>query len=253
MKITKGGRIGSIGAFAVFLAGCGNTESPDLSPAFDNVSLSSPLYVAYISPDPLTKPDIIHVSFDYNASKVKSIIIQATLDSGKTWLAVSSVTPNGSNKASVAWVPRDDTLNFHYFGFKEGYVRISDTVSFTSITSTAFSVIGATPFVLRSPTGGETFHGADSIQILYSQNQDLTATVSVCAKTEDKADWALNIGETIQVSKQLPVKNYATMIVPDDLAADTAHINLSEPLIILLADYGTNGMRIQSGAIPIIP
>ena len=252
MKIKKGGRIGSIGATAFFLAGCGNPESPDLSPAFDNVSLSSSLYVAYISPDPLTKPDTVHVSFNYNASKVKSILIQATLDSGKTWLAVSTFAPN-SNKASVAWVPREDTLNFHYFGFREGYVRISDTVSTSSITSTTFLVLGATPFVLRSPTGGETFHSTDSIQILYSQNQDLTANITVCAKTNDKADWALNIGTNLLESKRLPVKNYATILAPDDLAADTAHFNLSEPLIILLADYGTNGMRILSGAITIIP
>jgi len=141
-----------------------------------------------------------------------------------------------------------------FFGYKNGYIRISDPTTSVSITSDTFRILGALPFVLTSPRGGETYLITDTVNILYCQNQDLTANITVCAKTTDKVDWAQDIGATALISKTLPIRNLSTKFVPNDLANDpekSVYFNFTSPLQILLADYGENGKRISSGTITI--
>ena len=74
--------ITSIGT--AFFCCCDNGTGPnDNSPALSNVSALDSLYAGYLllSGDP---PDTLRISFDYNSSKVTSIDVRATLDSGKS-------------------------------------------------------------------------------------------------------------------------------------------------------------------------
>jgi hypothetical protein len=243
---------------AGFIAGCfDNGTEPDNDPAFSNLTKLNDghRYVAYLAPlNQTEKLDTVSFSFNYNSSKVSSIKIQATLDSGKTWIQVADVTPNSSNNASIQWIPKDAALtDFNFFGFKDCWLQISDPTSGEYINSDTFQVIGAIPIVLISPKGGEEYNQTDSIKVLYSNNQDITANVEVCAKAgADSVDWARNFGTTIVISKTLPIKHFSTTFIPQVVAQENpGYFDFAYPLIILLADYGPNGKRIPSGEITI--
>lgn len=243
-------------AAAVVLTGCGdNVTAPDNGPAFSNpTKLNTHIYLSYTSPDPLLKSDTVKLSFDYNSSKVKSIKVDATLDSARTWIPVATINSDGSGKASVTWVPKDAAkTTFNYFGFKECSIKISDPETDAFITTDTFKVLGSIPFVLISPRGGETFNKTDSLKVLYASNQDLTSNITVCAKAgPDSISWAQGIGKTVKISQDLPIKNMSTTFIPEELALEQpGYFDLSMPLQLLLADYGPNGKRIQSGNITI--
>jgi hypothetical protein len=244
-------------AAAVVSTGCAdNASGPDNGPAFSNpTKLNTAVYVSYPLIDPARlKLDTLKLSFNCNSSKVKSIKVDATLDSARTWIAVATITPGGSNKASVTWIPKDAAqTTFNYFGFKDCYIRIRNPETDSSITTDTFKVIGSVPFVLIAPIGGETYNKSDSLKVLYSQNKDRTAQITVCAKAgPDSIDWAKDIGITVQISKVLPIYNYSTTFVPQELALDRpGYFDLSMPLQLLLADYGPNGKRILSRNITI--
>ena len=169
---------------AVMLLGCVESgTNTDQSPALSNMAiLGDKLYVSYLSPDPLVKFDTIWISFNYNASKVKSIDIWATLDSEKTWISLGGVFPNNSKKASFEWVPKNYPTAFNYCGKKEAFIRVRDTSSNEHIDSDPFLIVGRVPYVLSSPKRKETFSITDTIQILYTQNQGHRADISVSAK-----------------------------------------------------------------------
>lgn len=243
---------------AMCLTGCGDEAAgPDNGPAFSNPTklAATRVYVSYSTPDPQLKSDTVKLSFEYNSSKVKSIKVEATLDSAKTWIPVATITPDGSPKASVTWVPKDAAqTTFNYFGFKECFIRISDPETDAFVTTDTFKVLGSIPFVLISPRGGETYNKTDSLKVLYSNNADLTSIViTVCAKAgPDSIGWAQGIGKTVRISQDLPIKNMSTTFIPEELALDQpGYFDLSMPLQLLLADYGQNGKWIQSGDIAI--
>jgi hypothetical protein len=259
MKISYAARYAPLSivcALSGFFAGCldGGT-GPNDDPAFSNLTKLNDghRYVAYLAPPNQTeKLDTIRFTFKYNSSKINAILVQATLDSGKTWITISEMTPNNSNSASLQWVPKDAAQTmFNFFGFKECYLRISDPATDEHITSDTFQTIGAIPFVLISPTGGETYGKTDSIKVLFSNNQDITGNVEVCAKAGPAApDWARNFGTTVLISKTLPVKQVSTTFVPQEVAQEKPdYFDFTYPLLVLLADYGPNGKRITSGEI----
>jgi hypothetical protein len=104
-----------------FIAGCFNSGT-DNDPPFSNLTKLNDghRYVAYLAPPNQTeKLDTVKFSFKYNSSKIASILVEATLDSGKTWILVADSTPNSSNGASVQWVPKDAAqTTFNFFGIK---------------------------------------------------------------------------------------------------------------------------------------
>jgi hypothetical protein len=241
-----------------FISGCFNNGT-DNSPPFSNLTKlnNGHRYVAYLAPlNQTEKLDTVKFSFKYNSSKITSILVQATLDSGNTWIQVADLTPNSSNSASVQWVLKDAAqTTFKFFGFKDCYIQISDPTSGESIMSDTFQTIGAVPVVLISPKGGETYNKADSVKVLYCQNQDRSANISVCAKADpDSGNWArsLKTATVVQISKTLPIKTFSTTFVPEiEALAQPDNFDFTYPLLILLADYGPNGARILSGEITI--
>lgn len=244
-------------SFTGFIAGCfDNGTGPNNDPPFSNLTKLSAghRYVAYQAPPNQTeKLDTVKLSFNYNSSKINSMLVQATLDSGKTWIHIATITPSSSS-ALIQWVPKDAAqTTFNFFGFKECYLQISDPTSGESINSDTFQTIGAIPIMLISPKGGEVYDKTDSIKVLFSHNQDITANVEVCAKAGPNApDWARNFGTTIIISKTLPIKNLSTTFVPQVVAEEkSGYFDYAYPLIILLADYGENGKKILSGEITI--
>jgi hypothetical protein len=241
-----------------------NPVSGNNAPAFSELIFrsSSKTYVAYASPDRMVRPDTVSMSFNYNSSKVTSIRVQATLDSQRTWISIGTIIPNSSNSGSFSWVPlKENTATINYFGRKNCCIRLSDSTldSIEYLTSDTFSIIGTVSFVLLSPKGGESLGANDLIDILYNQNQDLSANISVCYSTscsDPKSEtciWEQNFGTTekLSQSQSLPIKCFKTSFVPKELADARSSVNLNDPFVILLADYGTGGGRIASGAITI--
>ena len=152
MKVFKIAIFAGTAAAAFVLAGCGDGGTgPDNSPAFGNVSNFEPLYLAYLTNDPIYKPDTIKASFDYNSSKVKSIEISITLDTGKSWVQIALMTPQSSNKASIAWAPLSDAANFGYFGGKQCFLKIEDPISKNAISTDSFIVVGNIPSLSTLP------------------------------------------------------------------------------------------------------
>jgi hypothetical protein len=242
--------------FAALLGGCNSSPTaPDNSPIVSNlVVLGGKLYdVAYKSPDltHLNKVDTIKISFSYNSSKVKSIAVRATIDSQKTWLAVADVSPTGSGKADLAWIPKNDPAAFAYFGKKEAYVRVLDTISGEHIDSDSFSIYGSVPYVLSSPKRKESFAATDTISIAYMQNQDLSSNISVGFIIPSDTGY-VNISdrsEAVLISRSLPIKNFVMKFVPQDFADKAG--NFSAPITIFIADYGGPSTILQADSITI--
>jgi hypothetical protein len=237
----------------VLLSGCGdNGINPDNKPAFSNMALlGEKLCVAYKSPDPVEKLDTVKVSFSYNSSKVKSIDVRATLDSEKTWIPIGTALPNSSEMAVIPWVPKDDSITFNYFGKKEGFVRIRDTVSNEYIDSDSFIIAGRVPYVLLRPSRKETFSIADTIGIFYSQNQDLSANLSVgfLFWADTGYDMETHCDTTIKLSQSLPIKHFLTNIVPSEYAEKA--IMFAQPITIFIADYSSTSLILQADSITI--
>jgi hypothetical protein len=221
-------------------------------PAFSDMSrLGDKLYVAYKSPDVLEKSDTVKISFHYNYTKVKSIDVSATLDSAKTWIPLSTLTPSASDQAAVSWVPRSDPVSFAYFGKKTAYVRVSGGNSGEHIESDSFIICGKVPYVLISPQRKESFPLSDTIPIMYSQNQDLSSNISIGFLLGTDSGY-VNISdknETIKVSASLPIKVFVTKFVPLDFAAKAK--NYTDPITIFIADYGGASAILKADSISI--
>jgi hypothetical protein len=233
---------------AIF-SGCKNSGiGPDNSPAFSNMArLEDKLYVAYKSPDLLEKPDTIKILFNYNSSKVKSIGVQATLDSGQTWIPLGRIIPDNSDKASLPWIPKNDSITFKFCGKKEAFIRVYDSVSNVHIDSDSFLIVGAVPYVLIGPKRKEAFSITDTIKILYTQNQDLSANLTVgflfMADTGyDFVSISGSNGRTTKLSQSLPIKNFITEFVPINFAEKAK--NYTDPITLFVADYGVSAFPV---------
>jgi hypothetical protein len=245
--------LGSTGVSACLLSGCGDSgTSPNNSPAFSNVSKFEPFYLAYISPDPIYKPDTIKASFDYNSSKVKSIEVSITLDTGKSWVPAASITPQSSNKASIAWPPLSDPANFGYFGGKRCFLKIEDPVSKDAISTDSFMVIGNIPFMLIAPTGGETFRISDSINVFFCQNQDLTSNLKALVYPNINDD---SNSVTLKNPALLPNSRDFIRYFQTTFSFDDTRFNYDRTAMpkikILVGDYGVQVVIRESGPVTI--
>jgi len=195
----------------------------------------------------LEKPDTIKISFDYNSSIVKSINVQATLDSQQTWILLGRIIPDNSDKASLSWIPKNDSITFKFCGKKEAFIRVYDSVSNVHIDSDSFLIVGTVPYVLIGPGRKETFSINDTIKILYKQNQDLSAnlTIGLLFSSDTGRDFVSISGSnvrTIKQSQSLPIKNFITEFVPIDFAEKAK--NYTEPITLFVADYGVSAFPV---------
>ena len=235
----------------------GSGQGPDNSPALSAVSGLDSVYAGY--PRLYDPPCTLSVSFNYNDAKVTSLEVSATLDSGKTWIPVSTVTPNATKSAKVVWPLNTvaDTGHFDYFGYKEGYLKITDKSSGASLNSPTFSLIGNMPFVLNSPKGGETFSVKDSIGLLYGVNTHLTAQIKPCIRPNDSAiQWkALEsfTSVTTLMGQRGPIRSVMQRFTPAyfDTALAWSGKWADHPMQIMLKDYGSGGKIKLSGLITI--
>ena len=240
MKVFKIAIFAGTAAAAFVLAGCGDGGTgPDNSPAFGNVSNFEPLY--------------LKASFDYNSSKVKSIEISITLDTGKSWVQIALMTPQSSNKASIAWAPLSDAANFGYFGGKQCFLKIEDPISKNAISTDSFIVVGNIPFTIDAPKGGETFKISDSINFLFSQNQDLTAELRTFIFTninDDSTYFPIGNHRLLESSWEF-IKYFQTTFSLDDETRFQYDQAAMPKIKILVGDYGTQEVLIFSGPITI--
>ncbi len=237
----------------------------DSTPALDNLMIEGKeLFVAYDSPDPVTKSDTMKISFHYNSSKVSSLQIALILDSGKTWFSIAEFVTDNSNQKTIAWVPKNDSLHCRYFGKKEGYIRVTNkftkadkTVSnenFAQMESEVFTLIGAVPYILTNPQTGETFKRTDTIRIEYGQNQDLSSHISVGfladTGTGTGYDNVSIDNRTERISESLPLSSFVTKFVPQDFSVKAR--NYAKPVTIYIADYGQSGLVLRADSIAIV-
>jgi hypothetical protein len=232
-------------AAMMIFSGCGDSGT-------NPVAGLDTLYAAYESSD---KPDTVNLSFVYNSSKVSSINVEATLDSGVSWITIRSITANSSNKATVQWLLNSDTVNFNYFGIKNAYIRISNADSSSDlILSDTLKIIGLTPFILTSPKGGESYSVSDSIEVLYSTNSDLVARVVACFRPNDTAFDLVgleddNSAALTVISTEYTIKNFSRKFCLSGFT-DLTSAWLTYPLQICIRDYNSD-MRITLGDITI--
>ncbi|MEO7425646.1 MAG: hypothetical protein ABI036_10695 [Fibrobacteria bacterium] len=252
--------LGSAGIAALMIWACdeGGT-APDDSAALSGISAVDSVYAGY--PRLYDPPCTVKVSFNYNASKVGAMEVAATLDSGKTWIPVATLAANGSKPAQVTWpLDRDaDTGLFDFFGYKEGYLKVTDKSSGLSIQSGKFNVIGNVPFILTSPTGGETFSVKDSIAMTYGVNTHLTAQIKACIRPNDSAiQWKpleKFTSSTTLTFQRGPARSFVQKftLAYFDTALAWSGKWATQPLQIMLKDYGSGGKIKLSGLITVTP
>jgi hypothetical protein len=244
-------------AAAMIFSRCGDSgTNVDYNPVFGNIAGLDTLYSAY---ELSGKPDTVKLSFDYNSSKVSSVNVEATLDSGVSWITIRSFTANSSNKATVQWLLNSDTVNFNYFGIKNAYIRISNAASSGDlILSDTVKIIGLTPFILISPKGGESYSVSDSIEVLYSTNSDLVARVVACFRLSDTLagrDTLIGLADDNSaaltvISTEYTIKNFLRKFCLSGFT-DLTSAWLTLPMLIVLKDYGAAGKILTSGGITI--
>jgi hypothetical protein len=236
---------------AAMMHGCGDSgTNPDDGPAFSDMAIpGNKLYVAYKSPDPIVKLDTVKISFRYNFSKVKSIDVRATLDSEKTWIPLAGLTPNSSNKASVLWIPEDDSVISNFFGKREGFIRVRDTLSNEHVDSDSFIMVGKVPFILIGPNRKQAFPITDTVKIMYGQNRDRSGELTagfLLASDTTYVDISRK-SATYVVSESLPIKEYITKFAPLDFAERAG--NFPEPITLFIADYGASSFALKADSI----
>jgi len=245
--------ISGVSTAAFMFSGCNGGAGPDDNPAFDNVSAFAPLYVAYLSPDRFEKSDTVKLSFDCNTAVVRSIEVTATLDSGASWFGVTSVTPPDSKHVSISWLPLSDPVHFSYFGLKQCRIKIEDPLSGTGISTDPFNVIGNVPFMLTAPIGGERFRVSDSIHVFLTQNQDLTAQLKVFVYPNADDDGTnVSLKYTPLPDSWEFLRYYEAIFSLDDPKFNYDGTVMPE-IRILVADYGVQVIKKESGPITIIP
>jgi hypothetical protein len=249
-----------VGVLSVFigLSGCNDSGTgPNNDPAFSDLSsLGTKPYVAYTTPDGFEKPDTVKLSFNYNPSKMSSILVQATLDNGATWNTVSTLTPGSATRATVQWIPKDaDSATRNFFGFKTGTLKLSDPGSAEAIESESFTLIGAVPLKLIKPTGGETFGINDSVIVEYSANMDLLSNIQAFFKTDRMSNWNEFVDDELLNSPHPPIMNLKKWFIPSQLDASiiAEAENFAQPIKILLQDYSNDLAVAKTDYITITP
>jgi hypothetical protein len=254
--------IGYVVATALLLIGChsDNGANPTI-PAFGDLSKlgDNKTYVAYPFPDPWKKKlDTLTLSFECNPVKVKTISVKATIDSGKTWLPITTVSPPLSNNQSIHWIPKNPSALPKYFGIKRCFIRIADTTTNEFIDSDTFSLIGAVPMVLLKSLDNDTFHVTDTIKVQYGTNMDLASNIETYFKTDTMTDWIRFFNDSKLPSPDAPpIQNKQNCLIPAAVN-DTVKIeagNFTKPIKIFLKDYtpGAAGASILTGYITILP
>jgi hypothetical protein len=237
-----------------FLIVC-DVNNSQSDPEFSNVTglQSDKVYATYpTSAAWKTKLDTVKVSFEYNSSKVKSISVKATIDSGKTWLPVTDVTPNGSNSETVHWIPKNSSTLPKYFGVKHCFIRIADTTTDTFIDTDTFPLIGTMPMILLDSLDNRTFRMTDTIKVKYGANMDLTSNIRANFKTDSMERWIeFTGGSTLPSPDEPTIFNLQRSFVPMDVdSMDKVEAgNFAQPIKILLRDYGTSDYSIVIGNI----
>jgi hypothetical protein len=244
---------------ALLLIGCdgNNGVNPD-KPEFGNVTAlgGGKIYVAYLSPTARKqKLDTVTVSFEYNSSKAKSIFVKATIDSGKTWLPVATIAPNGSNVETVRWIPKNSSIVAKFFGVKRCFIRIADTVTNAYIDTDTFPLVGAVPMVLLNSLDNDTFRMNDTIKVQYGANMDLASNIQTYFKTDSMEDWVEFVNDSKLPSPDSPtILNKQKCLIlasVDSMVKIEAH-NFAQPIRILLRDYSSSDLLLITGYITIL-
>ncbi|MBN1575983.1 MAG: hypothetical protein JW913_05485 [Chitinispirillaceae bacterium] len=247
----------STGLLIVFflLLTCASTPIPP-SPSFSDLTpLAWKRFVAYVSPDRQSKPDTVTVSWNFTGMTKQSIKAEATIDSGASRIPLPQVLQDGDNRATLRWVPGDDTVNFSYFGEKKCLIRLSDTQSAVTIESDSFTILGSLPMILHSPRGGETFSMNDTVPVKYQSNGDRISQIRVFFMHDEMETWKEIIGTTGRTDDaDPPLRSFTTLFIP--LAWDTLITNHPDtPVRFLLKDYNSPlpNSSIVSGDITLQP
>lgn len=260
----NGGSIGKMigyAAYAAFLLiGChANTGVNPDNPTFGNLTRlgDDRTYVAYPFPDPWKrKLDTLTLSFEYNPSKVKSISVKATIDSGKTWLPITTLSPDGSNSHTVHWIPKNAPTVPKYFGIKRCFIRIADTTSNDFIDSDTFPLVGAASIVLLDSLEHGIFHVTDTIKVQYGANMDLSSNIQTYFKTDSMNRWVEFVNDSKLPSPDAPlIQNRQKCLIPaaaDSMVKFEAE-NFTQPIKILLKDYSVADCTLMTGDIAILP
>jgi len=241
---------------AFFLFAC-NPNQPSPPTEFSNLTpLTGKRFVAYFSPDRRSKPDTVKVSVELSGMAINAMKAKVTIDSGDSWISLEDIIPESSSRATIRWIPGDDTVHFGYFGEKECFIRISDISSAAEIQSDSFKIIGFLPVILLSPKDGESFSMNDTIAINYQTNNDLISNIQVFFRNELMRDtaWEEIIARKLLDASTPPFRSLTALFYPYD--CDTIITNHPEkPIRFLLKDYGSSlpNSSIISGGITLQP
>jgi len=259
-RIVFGQIIGRTVVSAFLLIGCdGNNPTGSDNPEFGNLTGlgEGKTYVAYAFSDKWKKKlDTVSLSFECNSAKVKSISVTVTIDSGKTWLPVGTVEPNGSNSITIRWVPKTASGVPKYFGGKQCFFRIADTTTDIFIESDTFPLLGTLPMILLDALDNRTFRITDSIKVQYGVNMDLVSNLSTFFKTESMKDWVefANASNLSLTPYDPTILNLQKCLIPDAVTEkDKQAANyFKEPIKILIKDYGPSQYYIETGYLTVL-
>jgi hypothetical protein len=245
---------------ALLLIGCvpESGTNPD-GPAFADLKKlgDNKTYVAYPFPDPWKKKlDTLTLTFECNPSKINSISIAATIDSGKTWIPVTSVSAPFSKNLSVYWVPKNSSMVPKYFGIRRCFIHIADTTTDAFIDSDTFPLVGAASIVLLDSLDRSVFKTTDTINVRYGANMDLASNIQTYFKTDSMDNWVEFVNDSRLPSPDAPIivnRQKRLVLSAVDSMVKIEAKNFTQPIRILLRDYGAADCLIMTGNIVIVP
>ena len=226
---------------------CDTSTSPSMEVS-NLTSLAGKRFVAYPSLNRLDKPDTVSVDWDFAGIGADEMKVDATIDSGASWISLDDLVAVDGQHASLRWVPGTDTARMNYFGEKSAIIRITAPVASFSFESDSFVIIGPLPVRLDSPTGGETFKVNDTIVVHYRTNTDLSSQFRFFFHNEPmgKDEWEEQVDDgKISRVRNPPVNTYTLLFCPAEWG-DVITDHLDVPVRFMLKDYNS---PLQTGTV----
>jgi hypothetical protein len=224
---------------------CDNSTGPgDTSPSLSNLVIPQNLALTcYNYPNRFvtSRNDSIIVSFDYNGKKISSIILDGSIDSGKSWFQISKIDAGTKNHADYIWSPDSSITSLKFCGEKKCVLRVS--TSLDTLKSSEFVIIGSLPAALIRPAAGDHYSLSDSIPVEFISNNDLISNLDVSffgSDIEKKVQFSKdNASVTKTDGTNTNIKHF-TYLFP--LLQYSAQLSEMGPTIsIMISDYQLSG------------
>lgn len=217
-------------------------SDPAKPPELSIISLAgNGTFVAYDSPNRITKPDTISLDFAYAHIDFSAIYASAILSADSFIWSPDTLFTTGKGTARAQWVPKNNPGNFIFCGRRTGYCILSTTE--ITVKSDPFTLIGSKAVELVSQIPQDTLFSDDTFYIEYRINSDKISNIQVFLDSGSKDDtvetWIELDDPAVRIEDIPPIRILRKAFIPSRFG-DLFESNATYTITFLLRDYGVS-------------